>query len=297
MKMSRTSASLLAVATLSLLAACGGGGGSGGGGFTPPGGGNGGGGGSTPTVTPTITPTVAPTQSPTQAPTQPPGTTITAEEDWGPNGDNTWYTSGVTASWTNHAGDTNSNFSGVDGMTCNHIVEGGGNYPATAYAQHGFVGIYFNGAEKALPQAIGMENPQEPVLAGHPNDNWEVEDNTCEYQMHTHDYSGLVHIADPTLPQSTTNAPSYANLQTLLDEWGATLSSATGLTAGGSSLSGVTTIYEGTPSGKDASGNDLVTTYNVVASPSAAVIGHHTAIWIVIGTPVTLPAVKFVVEN
>ncbi len=295
MKIFRVSAATVTLAALSLLAACGGGGG--GGGVTPGGGGNGGGGGPTPTPTPISTATPTPTPTPT-----PNGAVITAEEDWGPNGDSTWYTSGITASWTNHAGDTSTgasgSFSPMDGMSCQAITEGT-TYSQTAYSQHAFVGIYYNGAEKALPQAIGMDNPTEPTQSGHPNDNYEVESNTCEYQVHTHDYSGLVHIADPSLPQSTTNAPSYATLQSLLDLWGATYSSSNGLTAGANSLSGSATIYVGTPSYTNSSGDDFVQTYSQVSSPSAVVLNHHTAVWIVIGSAPTggLPQVKFVVEN
>jgi hypothetical protein len=238
-------------------------------------------------------------------PTAPPVTSsasvVTAEEDW-INGDNGWYTSG-SASWSNHAGDTSSSPNGsssVDGMSCGNVTEGT-SYPQSAFSQHVFVGIFNNGAEEALPQALGMVNPVAPTQGTpqHPTNSYEVENNQCEYNVHTHDYSGLVHIEDTTLPQSNTAFPAYANLQSLFDVWGAQLS-ATGITAGSSSMTGAVTIYAGTPSGKDSSGNDLVTTYTPFSgAPSALQFSKHMAIWIVVGTPPAsgLPQVRFVIEN
>lgn len=300
MKISRASASVLTVATLALLAACGGGGG--GGGVTPPSTNPGGGGGSTPTPVPTATPTTSPTATP-----PPSGTTIKAEENF-INGSFAWYTSG-TASWNNGApGDSGdpSNAPGgpagntADGMTCANTPEGvdsNGNpvFPAGKLTQHVFVGIYYNGTEEALPQALGMYQPVAPIGTGNPAhtaNTQAVEQNTCEYQMHTHDYSGMVHLEDVNVSQGT--FPSYANLQSFFAISGGSLTSS-GLTIGGSSLNGAVTVYAGTPS-TQVSGNDEVTSY--APTTTSVAFSKHMAIWIVIGTPpASLPNVEFVIVN
>jgi hypothetical protein len=330
MKALRISASIFALTALSLLAACGGGGG-------------GGGGGTPPTSAPTGSPTGHPSSSPTPTPT-PTATatatssgsvlvntshTVKAEENF-QNGypGTTWYTSGVTTSWANTAGGTSNTTppqttgSSFDGMTCEDTQEGL-NYPAGAYSQHAFVGIYNNtGTEEYLPQAIGMVNPTPPVQSTpdpsaanpsptpYPNNTFAVEHYQCEYNMHTHDYSGLIHMEDPNLPQNTsyTYAPSWATLQTLLDEWGATISSG-GLTAGASSLTGTVTIYTGMPS-TTVNGADLVNSYSVyTGTPGNLKLFRHEAVWIVVGTSAAnippngfgssngLPQVTFVTTN
>jgi len=290
MKITRVSASVLTFAALSLLAACGGGGG--GGGFTPPGGG---GGGSNP---PTATPTPVVTATPTPAGIGVSNVILSAEENF-INGDNSWYTSG-TSSWSNHAGDPANAPTGAvtDTMSCTHVTEGT-QFPADKFSQHAFVGIYFNGTEEAFPQALGMSGPVNPIGTGNPphtHNTDEVEDNTCEYNIHTHDFSGLIHVEDENFTQGNT-FPAYATLQALLDVSGFTLSNA-GLTAGGSSLNGNVTIYTGTPSTKNG-GNDLVNSYSVYNGSAAALqFTKHEVVWLVIGTPpAALPQVQFVIVN
>lgn len=282
MKLSRVSASLAAFAAVALLAACGGGGG-GGGSVTPPGNP---GGGPPPTSAP---PTNPPATSP---PVGTSSTTVSAEENW-VNGDTSWYTAG-TASWSHTAGDTASGASGqsMDGVSCTQMSE-----PTNQYHIHAFVGLYVNGKWEAIPQAIGMKNPLEPKKSGHPSDTYEVESADCFYQIHTHDYSGLVHVEDSTKTQDPTwkTLLGYATLQTLFDEWGEPIS-ATGVAG----FPGPVAIYVGTPSGKDSSGNDLVTSYSLsTAAPGSIPLAHHEAIWIVAGTPPAggLPKVRFVIVN
>jgi hypothetical protein len=185
-------------------------------------------------------------------------------------------------------------------MSCSSVTEGT-SYPQSAFSQHAFVGIYNNGTWEALPQAIGMVNPVAPTQGtpSHQYNTDAVENNQCEYNVHTHDYSGLIHIEDQTLAQSNTAMPSYATLQSVFDLWGAQLG-ATGITAGSSALTGAVTIFTGTPTAKDSSGNDLVTTYApFTGAASALQFSKHMAVWIVVGTPPAsgLPQVRFVVEN
>lgn len=288
----RFSAAPLAPAVLISLAACGGGGG---GGATPP---------SNPGGPPP--PVAGSTPSPTPAPTSAPGVgtssvVVSAEENF-VNGNPGWYTSG-TASWSNNAGGTSSapnGSSSVDGMSCSAVTEGE-SYPQTQFSQHAFVGIYNNGVWEALPQAIGMVNPVAPTQGTppHPANTYAVENNQCAYNVHTHDYSGLVHIEDETLAQSNNSMPSYATLQSIFDVWGAQLG-ATGITAGSSSMTGAVAIYTGIPTAKDSMGNDLVTSYvPFTSSPSTLQFSKHMAVWIVVGAPPAagLPQVRFVVQN
>ncbi|MFN2449882.1 MAG: hypothetical protein ABR508_08900 [Candidatus Baltobacteraceae bacterium] len=292
MKIFRVSASVLTFTALSLLAACGGGGG-GGGGFTP------GGGGPTATPTPGGGPTATPTPASTPGSVGTSSQVLKAEENFTNPDMASWYTSG-SASWSAHAGDTTSGNNG-DGDTCDTTMTS--DATGTYFHSHSFVGIYFNGTEMGLPSAIGIENSVEPTKGtpAHPSDNYEVENGSCMFHVHTHDFSGLVHVEVPqqSFDPSYNNLPSYANLQTLLDVWGAQLTSS-GLVAGSNSLTGATTIYTGLSSTKDASGNDLVNSYTpVIGSAASVALRHHEAIWIVIGTPPVagLPQVTFVITN
>lgn len=287
MNPSRLSAALLPVAVLFSLAACGGGGG----GATPP---------SNPGGPPpsTATPSPTPTASSSPPPVGTGSLVIKAEENFQNPDMAAWYTSG-TASWTNHAGDTASGNNG-NGDSCDSTMT---SEPTQGFHSHAFVGIFYNGTEVALPQAIGIENPVEPTKGkpAHPYDYNEVENASCMFHVHTHDFSGLVHVEVPQLAFDSTyqSLPAYANLQTLLDIWGATLSSS-GLTVGSNSLSGPVTVYTGASTAKDSSGDDLVNTYApAVGSLSQIMLAHHTATWIVIGAPPSggLPQVAFVIQN
>lgn len=287
MNPSRLPAALLAGAVFITLAGCGGGGGS----ATPPASS----GGPPPTSS-------GPSPSPSPSSSPPPPVTsslvIKAEENFTNPDMASWYTSG-TASWTSHAGDTVTGNNG-NGDSCDPSMT---SEPTQGFHSHAFVGILYNGTELALPQAIGMENPVEPTKGNppHPYDYNEVENASCMFHVHTHDYSGLVHVEVPEQAFDSTykSLPAYANLQTLMDIWGATISS-TGLTAGGNSLSGPVTIYTGLPTAKDSSGDDLVNAYSLAAGPpSSVMLAHHEAIWIVVGAPPAggLPQVAFVIQN
>ncbi len=299
MKFLRLCIPLLAISAV--LAACGGGGG----GSTPPVTGPttqpGGGGSSSPSPTPTVKPTNTPTPTPT--PTATPsggvpvdkGLAINAQEGPQVNGSVGWYLAGTTALWAQRNGqppvaafgDTiqgasaKTGFKTMDKMPCTPTVEPAQN-PGT-YSVHSFVGIYYNGTEESLPSGIAMKNPTEPMApsnnapGGHPNDLYEIEQQDCEYNIHTHDFSGLVHIEDVNYSQSTsTTSPlSYSpSVQSLLDIWGVTLS-ATGLTVpGGTNLTGPVAIYTGVQ-GNDIGphGGHLVDSYTQVSSASCGAPG------------------------
>lgn len=328
MKFLRLCIPLLAISAM--LAACGGGGG---GGSTPPvttpttnpgGGGNP---SPSPTAKPTTTPT-SPTPSPSPGPSSVPvdkNFAINASEGPLVNGNVGWYLAGTTALWPQSPGeppvgafgDTTSGansgngFGTMDGMSCSATTEPAPN--PTTYSVHSFVGIYYNGTEEALPSGLAMNNPTEPTApsknapGGHPNDFWEIEQQTCEYNIHTHDFSGLVHIEDVNYSQSNspTSPLSYnPTLQSLLDVWGVKLS-ATGLTIpGGTNLTGPVAIYTGVQGNdKGPHGGPLVDSYTQVTSPSQVPLAFHNSTWIVIGNmpkqqdgTVALPEVEWNVE-
>lgn len=284
MKLSRISASLAAFSAIALLAACGGGGG---GGVTPP---NVGGGGGTPPPSSTPGPTPTPTTSPTSTPG---GGTLTvssteyvaydssAAHSWGTDN---WQTNGVTAPGEAGDGDTSTGGTGsntIDGVTCSlPNGEATGSY----YHKHAFVGIYVNGTAYAVPDAVGMLNPS----SGDPIFNFQ-----CAYNIHTHSDSGIIHIEDPAVA-SNGAAPAQYNLQTLFDIWGQPMAS---LPISG--VAGIPAIYTGTPSSKDASGDDLVTSYSAyTGSPSSLLLTEHTAVWLIYGTPPAggVPQIGFGIE-
>jgi hypothetical protein len=279
MKLSRIAPSLFAFAMVAALAACGGGGG--GGSVNPPGGGGG--------------PSSPPTQSPTNPPTNPPATNppggigvssqIINGYDGYVNGNDTWQTNGVTSSDT-HDGDTSNGGNGsnsFNGVSC--AVGSESAVTGSSYHVHAFVGLMVNGTEYAIPDAIGMKNPDsnEPVLSF-----------GCAYNIHTHGASGIIHVEDPSIASGTAPPAKY-NLQTLFDIWGQSISA-----SGIAGFSGPVAIYTGTPSGKDSKGNDLVNSYTLsTASPSDILLKHHVAIWLVVGTPPSagLPQVSIQLSN
>lgn len=229
---------------------------------------------------------------------------ISAEENF-INGNRYWYTTG-TASWSRNAGDTSRAPQGAttDGAPCKNVSEGS-QWPTGKFTQHIFVGIYYRGTEETLPQAVGMVKPKPPTTPappdwpnGHPNNTYAVELSQCRYNVHSHDYSGLVHIEDTLLAQSNTWMPSYANLKTLFDVWGASITS-TGINAGANVLSGTTGLYYGLPSAR-YNGNDLVRSYTLFSGSAGSLhFSKHMAIWIVIGGLPSggLPEVQIVQSN
>ncbi|HET9095588.1 MAG TPA: hypothetical protein VFN37_02915 [Candidatus Baltobacteraceae bacterium] len=275
----RTSASLAAFSAIALLAACGGGGG--GGSTTPPTGPGGGG-------PPPSTSTPAPTPTPTTAP--PTGITVSSTEyvaydstpahSWGTDN---WQTNGVTAPGDAADGDTSTGGTGsnaVDGVSCSLP---NGEATGTYYHKHAFVGIYVNGSAYAVPDAVGMVNPDgnEPIFTFQ-----------CAYNIHTHADSGVIHVEDPAVAANAA-APAQYNLQTLFDIWGQPMA-----TLPISGISGPPAIYVGTPSGKDSKGNPLVTSYSSVSDPTQVMLTEDTAIWLIYGTPPAggVPQVGFGIE-
>lgn len=311
MKLLRISASLAAFSAITLLAACGGGGG--GGGVNPPSGGGGG-----PTPAPTTTPTTSPTGSPTTSPgggtVQSNGTTVVVQDGTSASplvfGKDNWQTNGVTDP-AGGAGDgdlaggyTSSNTGPIDNVACNLPGEPSSNQ----YHVHSFLGIFVNGTQYAIPDAIGMLNPSgDGAGATQPYPN-EAFSNACT--IHTHSTSGIIHIEDTAATQSYTSQPAQYNLQSLLDIWGQN-SFSNIAAAAASGFSGPVSIYVGTPCPNNTvgcsspqknpkTGDDLVSTYTLeTGAPSSILLGHHVAIWVVVGSMPAggLPAIDFGISN
>src|SRR5579885_2176763 len=288
-----------------VLAACGGGGG--GGGVTPPGGGGGGGGGggstpspahsSSPSPTPTVTPTATPSGGVPVDKYFALNAGVGPQANPPPQNNQIWYNVGTTAHWTTppnnpsvtafgdtsatNANDANG-FTSVDGQLCTAQNDNAG-----GYAVHSFVAIYYNNngnwQELQLPSGIGMQNPQEPIAyptsPPQTSDYFQIQNWQCEYPVHTHDFSGLVHIVRNDKPQDQPLSPlsdfGY-NLQNLFDIWGITYDAANGLTipAGDGNpaitLAGPVSIYYGTQGNdKDQKNNYLTDSYQLLSGPLA----------------------------
>ncbi len=103
----------------------------------------------------------------------------------------------------------------VDGVSCDVSM-------SNNYHVHTFVGIFYNGQEIALPDAIGIVNSTGDAQYTTPK-NQEVYGD-CFYHLHTHDASGLLHIEDPNPTGASVTATLY-DLGTMFDIWGINVTS------------------------------------------------------------------------
>ncbi len=322
-----------ALLALSILAACGGGGGS----SAPlPGGGNPGGGvpsqppngtpapgttptpvssstpGTTPTPLPTPThqptPTPPPTPTPFPTPTPSPNQTLTVTVGHGevnpPDGDGV-FTGGIGEETgdgdyaTGGQGPVNSTF-GPAQIPCLAAMYDGPIPPG--YHVHPFLGIYYNGKEVALPDGVGMADPEaDGMFQGIPD--WtqyaynpqNPKEPGCFYQMHTHDASGLIHVES----SNPNNIPQNGSMYTLgdfLGLWGIPLSNNQfGPLTGSISVWTSGQISRGGPG---SSGEVLSNTYTLYnGNYSQIPLYSHEVIWVLVGsgnpTGASLPNVSY----
>lgn len=246
-KMRSTALSTLAAAAFTVvLAACSGGGGGGGNNLTPPGGG----GGPTP---PPPTPT-------------PPPITVSGSIHSGDTVDN-----GTHNKFTPNFGDTSTGGNGpsgstIDGIPCaismsnnNHI--------------HVHVGFLVNGEQWSTPEAIGMFQP-----IGAPSAF--VNSATCFYYIHTHDWSGNVHVESPDVGATFT-------LGQFLDIWGMTLPELQAALGGGNMY-----VYVGQGSSGHGADNTVSAYTAFNGDPRTITFTSHMAIWFAVNSTV-LPQVIF----
>ncbi len=167
----------------------------------------------------------------------------------------------------------------------------------TQYHVHAFVGLFVNGKQIALPDAIGIVNPHGEFTDSDGWMNQEIYGN-CFYHIHTHDSSGLVHIED----QNTAGVPitgTIFNLQNFLDIWGI---SVTPMSFG--TFPGPVTVYtsgqfaRGPCSGAPGSCEVGSTNYSVyTGSYSNLSLYSHEVIWFEVGSgnpdAIHLPGINF----
>jgi hypothetical protein len=248
----------------------------------------------TPTAPPTPAPTVPPTAPPTAtpAPTAPPTAPPTATP--GPSAKTIspgeGYIIGTDDQFNPTDGDTATGGQGqaVDGITCDKVM-------FSNYHVHVYVGILVNGQQIAIPDGMGMENPQpDATYQGIPN--WTTYA-TCFYHIHTHDASGIVHLEDPN-PTGVPVSGWIFTLGNVMDVWGQTLNALQfGPYAGPVQVVTSGQVYRGgTPAGFVSAG-----TYSVWnGDPNQIPLYSHEVIWIEVGAnnppPNKLPNIEYVQE-
>lgn len=184
--------------------------------------------------------------------------------------------------------------SAIDGITCDTSM------PNT-YHVHAFVGIYVNGRELALPDAVGIYHAsadQTDPYSGWPN---QTDYGTCFYHIHTHDPSGLVHME---AYNSVPITQSLFRLGELLDIWGVKVT-----TGQFGPYFGTVTVYTSGNSAKVPCNPASAATCEIGASqyklwsgdPHTMPLYSHEAIWIEVGSgnpaPSHLPGVYFALKQ
>lgn len=183
----------------------------------------------------------------------------------------------------------------VDGVPCEAQM-------SNNYHVHGFVGLFVNGKEIAVPDAIGIVHAGGAMTD--PSSGWPNQElyGDCFYDMHTHDPSGLVHMesVDPS------GAPITASLFTLgqlLDIWGIQVSA----TQFGP-FSGLVTVYTSGQVYRGGCTSSQVWNCEIGTSeyqlwngdPHNIPMYSHEAIWFEVGTgnpdAAHLPGVNFGTE-
>ena len=187
-----------------------------------------------PSPSPSPTPTPAPTPTPTPAP--PPPTDPAPPPDIVLAPTYTEISATVTFSTPHWPAWNNPGTAIIDGVGCASSVQ---------YHIHALLSIYQDGTRLALPGSIGRNNH-------------------CDYEMHTHDGSGVMHIE--------TNVAKTFTLGQFFALWGQPLSAAS--VAG---LPGKPTYY--------VIDNEKVTRFT--ADPSTITLDAHREIVIVTGVPPT----------
>lgn len=125
----------------------------------------------------------------------------------------------------------------------------------SAYHVHVHLSLFINGVQIALPEGIGIPNPQElrPGLVNNGN---------CFYWLHTHDHTGVIHVEAP--------AKATYTLGNFFDVWGEPLTPTN--VAG---LQGTLTEYvDGVP---------------FTGDPSTITLTPYKEITLEIGTPIVKP--------
>lgn len=278
----------------------------------------------TPTIAPTPTPTLAPTPAPTPIPTPVP--TPTPSSTATPNATLTVNTgdgeiNGVDDQIKSSAPNTHNNAGegDLEGSDPGAQTQGGGQGQvvdgiptatsmSNQYHVHAFVGLYVNGQEIAIPDAIGMVNPfgdfqpPEPCTNNTPNQECYAD---AFYYIHTHDASGEVHLEAPTsTPCGVQNGVyvgpcnwSMFTFGNFLDVWGIQLTPVNfGPFSGAVQIYTSPLKYVACPSGACYTGSNTYSLYT--GDPAQMPLYSHTVVWILVGsgnpTGSSLPNIQWV---
>ncbi len=167
------------------------------------------------------------------------------------------------------------------------------------YHIHAFVGIYVNGTEYALPDAVGMDHALGDMYDKY--SGWYNQEiyAVCFYHIHTHDTSGLVHM------ETANNVPITTvlfHLGELFDLWGIKVTSSqfgpyTGTVTVYTSLNSATVPCHTTAQCEVGASQYRLWT----ESPRLMPLYSHEAIWIEVGTgnpdSAHLPGVAFAIQQ
>ncbi len=104
----------------------------------------------------------------------------------------------------------------IDNISCDTTM-------SNHYHVHAFIGLFVNGNQIVIPDAVGMYHAggDQVDSAGWPNQEVYA---FCYYHIHTHDSSGMVHLEDPNPLNLTYNQSMFTTGQ-LFDIWGVQASS------------------------------------------------------------------------
>lgn len=251
----------------------------------------------TPSPTPVSTPTPTPASS--ASPTPRPAPTAYTWELGGAgttgvtNGeDDQFTTSTYNESGDQHDGDFMPGDAGampqgggqgpvgntVDGISCDTSM-------SNVYHVHAFLGLYVNGTQIAIPDAVGIVDSRGEFTDP---DGWENQEiyGECFYHIHTHDASGLVHIEDPD-PSGVPISGTLYTIGNFFDEWGIEVNSGqfgpfmgpVTVYTSGQSWNGVCSSEK--PGSCEIGSND----YSLWTGPLTAIpLYSHEVIWYEVGT-------------
>ena len=226
-----------------------------------------------PTITPTP-PVPTPTVSPTLAPTAVIDSNLAPLVLW----DNPSLILGNSSTW-NHIGSLTN--TPIDNIACT------GPLPTLAQHFHDHISFFVNGAQYAIPAAIGIFHPtllDGPASAGWYNINPALDPSACHYDIHIHADSGVIHIETPSAAQHFT-------LKNFLDIWGVTINPLGFLGFTGPTHWYLTNMSNALGAGK----------YTVVdityADPATIVLSGHLELTVEVGTPVNIPNYQWVSDS
>lgn len=183
----------------------------------------------------------------------------------------------------------------LSGIRCDTSMSNSG------YHIHFFLGIAVNGRQYALPDGAGIADPGgEITYNGIPNQTEYTRAGSagCFYRLHTHDWTGVVHVELPDPNHLLSVKSSQVKLGQFLAIWGHKVSTTSFDTLGGP-VKVVTSgqrYQGGIPSGEVYSSSYSYYT----GDPNLIPVYSHEVIWLLVGsgnpTPQKLPNIVYYQE-